>query len=275
MNGSILSRIERLEAGKLTRSQRIMLEYFGKVDFKQIMYMSITDLAEATGLAEATVLRFCRSLGFNGYQEFKLRLAQDNTDVRGRESGGGYVADIMEDYRAAIDNCRANILPEQMEKVFEYILSARSICCFGVGHSYLAALELHNRLMKMGIVTFCERDTHFQSILISSRSPLDLLIVFSISGATKDVVEAAELARAYGMKIIVVTCYEKSPLTRFADIILSATSMESPVEPGAMSSKIMQLFMVDVICTGVHLTDKSRFDGFIAKSNVATAGKLI
>ena len=51
--------------------------------------------------------------------------------------------------------------------------------------------------------------------------------------------------------------------------------MESPVEPGAMSSKIMQLFMVDVICTGVHLTDKSRFDGFIAKSNVATAGKLI
>ena len=275
MNGSILSRIERLEAGKLTRSQRIMLEYFGKVDFKQIMYMSITDLAEATGLAEATVLRFCSSLGFNGYQEFKLRLAQDNTDVRGRESGGGYVADIMEDYRAAIDNCRANILPEQMEKVFEYILSARSICCFGVGHSYLAALELHNRLMKMGIVTFCERDTHFQSILISSRTPLDLLIVFSISGATKDVVEAAELARAYGMKIIVVTCYEKSPLTRFADIILSATSMESPVEPGAMSSKIMQLFMVDVICTGVHLTDKSRFDGFIAKSNVATAGKLI
>ena len=275
MNGSILSRIERLEAGKLTRSQRIMLEYFGKVDFKQIMYMSITDLAEATGLAEATVLRFCRSLGFNGYQEFKLRLAQDNTDVRGRESGGGYVADIMEDYRAAIDNCRANILPEQMEKVFEYILSARSICCFGVGHSYLAALELHNRLMKMGIVTFCERDTHFQSILISSRTPLDLLIVFSISGATKDVVEAAELARAYGMKIIVVTCYEKSPLTRFADIILSATSMESPVEPGAMSSKIMQLFLVDVICTGVHLTDKSRFDGFIAKSNVATAGKLI
>lgn len=275
MNGSILSRIERLEAGKLTRSQRIMLEYFGKVDFKQIMYMSITDLAEATGLAEATVLRFCRSLGFNGYQEFKLRLAQDNTDVRGRESGGGYVADIMEDYRAAIDNCRANILPEQMEKVFEYILSARSICCFGVGHSYLAALELHNRLMKMGIVTFCERDTHFQSILISSRTPLDLLIVFSISGATKDVVEAAELARAYGMKIIVVTCYEKSPLTRFADIILSATSMESPVEPGAMSSKIMQLFMVDVICTGVHLTDKSRFDGFIAKSNVATVGKLI
>ncbi len=275
MNGSILSRIERLEAGKLTRSQRIMLEYFGKVDFKQIMYMSITDLAEATGLAEATVLRFCRSLGFNGYQEFKLRLAQDNTDVRGRESGGGYVADIMEDYRAAIDNCRANIHPEQMEKVFEYILSARSICCFGVGHSYLAALELHNRLMKMGIVTFCERDTHFQSILISSRTPLDLLIVFSISGATKDVVEAAELARAYGMKIIVVTCYEKSPLTRFADIILSATSMESPVETGAMSSKIMQLFMVDVICTGVHLTDKSRFDGFIAKSNVATAGKLI
>lgn len=274
MNASILSRIEKLEAGKLTRSQRIMLDYFGKVDFKQIMYMSITDLAEATGLAEATVLRFCRSLGFNGYQEFKLRLAQENTDAR-RESGGGYVADIMEDYRAAIDNCRMNIVPEQMQKVFEYILSARSICCFGVGHSYLAALELHNRLMKMGIVTFCERDTHFQSILISSRTPLDLLIVFSISGATKDVVEAAELARAYGMKIIVVTCYEKSPLTKFADIILSAASMESPVEPGAMSSKIMQLFMVDVICTGLHLTDKARFDGFVAKSNVATAGKLI
>lgn len=274
MNGSIASRIEQLEKGKLTRSQRIMLDYFNRVDYKKIMYMSITDLAEATQLAEATVLRFCRSLGFNGYQEFKLRLAQDNTSVR-QESGSGVVADIVEDYQVAINNCRVNLSQEQLDRVYEYLLSARTVCCFGVGHSYLAALELHNRLMKMGIATFCERDTHFQSIFISSRTSEDLIVIFSVSGATKDVVEAAELARAYGMKIIVVTCNERSPLTRFADIVLSSASMESPVEAGAMATKIMQLFTVDVICTGLHMTDKARFDGYVARGNVATAGKLI
>lgn len=276
MSASVKRKMEELRNGKLTKSQKKLLDYFEAVDFKQVIYMSITDLAAATGVAEATVLRFCRSLGFNGYQEFRLSLAQGIAESPEREDEGiGYVGKIADTYEEAMENCKRTLTEELLQEVYHTIFGANTVCCFGIGHSYLAALELHNRLMTMGILTHCERDPHLQNVLISSRGEGDVIILFSISGSTKDTLEAAELARACGMKVVVVTCYEKSPLTRYADIVLSTEPMQSPNEVGSMRGKIMQLFLVDVLCTGMHLTDKSRFDNFVARSNRATVGKLI
>lgn len=276
MPNGLRKKLTDLRNGKLTKSQRKLLDYFETVDYKKVIYMSITDLAEATDVAEATVLRFCRLLGFNGYQEFRLSLAQGILDTGYNESEGtGFIGDIARVYGKAIENCRKNLTGNQLQEANEMISAAKSVCCFGVGHSYLAALELHNRLMMMGILTSCERDTHLQNVLISSRGENDLLVIFSVSGASKDTVEAAELARACGMKIIVVTCYEKSPLTRYADLVLSAAPMDSPMEPGAMSGKIMQLFIVDILCSGLHLSDRARYDGYMAKSRRATVSKLL
>ena len=68
MNDSIENRMERIKKGKTTKSQRKLIEYLESVDYENIIYLSITELAEYTKVAEATILRFCRSLGFNGYQ---------------------------------------------------------------------------------------------------------------------------------------------------------------------------------------------------------------
>ena len=272
-SGNIKNKIAIMREGKLTKSQRKLLDYFETVDHKRVIYMSITDLASATGVAEATVLRFCR---FNGYQEFRLNLAQGVIDIgRHDQEGIDFVEDIADTYKEAMDNCRKIMKGDRLQTAFDMIFGAETICCFGVGHSYLAALELHNRLMMMGILTHCERDTHLQNVLISSRSEKDLMIIFRVSGSSKDTLEAAELARACGMKVIVITSYEKSPLTRYADLVLAAAPMEAPNQPGAMTGKIMQLFMVDILCTGLHLSDKTRFDSFVARSNRATVGKLI
>lgn len=276
MPNSFASKIARLKEGKVTKSQRKLIDYFASVDQKQVIYMSITDLAAATGVAEATVLRFCRSLGFNGYQEFRLSLAQGLVEADCREHDGiSYVEEIAEAYSDAVENCRRTLSEEDLRLAYDMIFSARAICCFGVGHSHLAALELHNRLMMMGMLTYCERDAHLQNVLLSSRNEEDLLILFSISGSTKDAIEAAEIARACGMKVMIVTCYENSPVTRYADLVISAAPLQSPTEVGSMRGKIMQLFLVDVICTGIHLTDKPRFDLFVAKSNRATVSKLV
>lgn len=276
MSNSVANKIARLKEGKLTKSQKKLLEYFAAVDFRQVIYMSITDLAAATGVAEATVLRFCRSLGYNGYQEFRLNLAQSvDAGRREREEGESYITEIADAYADAMENCRRALTEEDLQAACDMISSARTVCCFGVGHSYLAALELHNRLMTMGILTYCERDAHLQNVLLSSRTEDDLLILFSISGSTKDAIEAAEIARACNVKVIVVTCYENSPLTRYADLVISAAPMQSPTEVGSMRGKIMQLFFVDVLCTGIHLTDKPLYDHYVAKSNRATVSKLV
>ena len=277
MPNGIKRKIARMKEGKLTKSQQKLIEYFESVDLRKVIYMSITDLAAATDVAEATVLRFCRSIGYNGYQEFRLALAQGSVeeDEEDDESGVGFIGEMQSQYQLAVENCRRGLKEEQLYGAINQILSARTVCCFGVGHSYLAALELHNRLLMMGIPSFCERDCHLQNVLLASRGVDDLMIIFSISGSSKDTVEAAELARAAGMKVLIVTCYEKSPLSQYADLVISAAPMESPMRPGSMTGKVMQLFVVDVLCTGMHLSDRPRFDAFYARSNRATANKLI
>lgn len=276
MGESIATKLERMRAGKPTKSQRKLLTFLEEVDYNQIIYCSITQLAEATGVAEATILRFCRMLGFNGYQQFKLSLAQDMAAASFQETGETeFVSKIAKEFQNAVNNCGKSLTNDLIEKAVGFLAEARSITCFGVGNSYLAALELHNRLMKMGLYSFCERDPHFQSVLTSMRDSGDLIVLFSISGGTKDVIEVAELARANSMKIIVVTGYEQSPLARFADLIIITPPMETPMETGLLSSRVMQLFVVDVLCTGLYQTDKARFDSCIAKGNRATAGKLI
>ena len=276
MPTGIKTKIATLREGKLTKSQKKLLDYFDSVDLKKVIYMSITDLAEATGVAEATVLRFCRALGFNGYQEFRLQLAQGVMDIgRAADVGLGFVYELEDSYHAAMENCRKSITASELLAAQELILSARSVSCFGLGHSHLAAFELHTRLMSMGIPTYGEQSAHLQNVLIASRDDRDVMVLFSISGSSKDIVEAAELARAGGVKIVVITDYEKSPLTKYADVVICTSPVESPKNPGSMVGKIAQLYAVDILCTAIYNTDKARFDASIAKSRRATVSKLI
>ena len=275
MPTSIKTKLADMREGKLTKSQRKLLDYFETVDPKKVIYMSITDLAEATDVAEATVLRFCRALGFNGYQEFRLNLAQGVIEIGRDDVGLGFVYELEESYRVAMENCRKSITASELLAAQELILSARSVSCFGLGHSHLAAFELHTRLMSMGIPTFGEQSAHLQNVLIASRDDKDVMVLFSISGSSKDIVEAAELARAGGVKIVVITDYEKSPLTKYADVVICTSPMESPKHPGSMVGKIAQLYAVDILCTAIYNTDKARFDTCNAKSRRATVSKLI
>ena len=276
MPTSIQTKLVEMCKGKLTKSQRKLLDYFATVDPQHIIYMTITELAGETNVAEATLLRFCRALGFNGYQEFRLNLAQGEIEIGGADDGTlGFMAEIADSYRLALENCRKRITASEIKAAQELILGARSVSCFGLGHSHLAAAEMHNRLMSMGILSYSEQSAHLQNILIASQGEGDVMVLLSVSGSSKDTLEAAELARANGMKIIVITSYEKSPLTKYADVVLCTSPLESPKHPGSVVGTIAQLYAVDTLCTAIYLTDKARFDMAIAKSRRATVSKLI
>ena len=167
MNDSIENRMERIKKGKTTKSQRKLIEYLESVDYENIIYLSITELAEYTKVAEATILRFCRSLGFNGYQEFKLNMAQELSNARLKPGDSEYIRDISENYVDALEKCRKSLSSSAVDEAIECILSAKTVCCFGAGNSYVPALELHNRLMKMGIyspVSYTHLDVYKRQI---------------------------------------------------------------------------------------------------------------
>ena len=179
MPGTIKTKIAQLREGKLTKSQRKLLDYFESVDYKQVIYMSITDLAAATDVAEATVLRFCRLLGFNGYQEFRLNLAQGVIDMGyKKEDGIGYVAEIADSYNLAMENCRKGLTSTLLKDACDMIFAARTVCCLGMGASFFVATAMHERLLGLGVASFCERDAALSELFIASRGPSDLLLVF-------------------------------------------------------------------------------------------------
>lgn len=281
MNEPIASRIEGLKRTKVSKSHQKLIDYMETADYTQIMYFTITEFAKATGTGEATILRFCRQLGFDGYQVFKLQIARElsnrHAPTDDSASGGDFLTDIFNAYRAAISTCISCVEGDgdKLDKLVSMITSAKRICCFGVGNSYGAALELHNRLMSFGIQSLCERDVHLQNILASSGCENDLMIVFSVSGSTKDVVEATKLASYYGVKVALVTAHNVSPLSKISDLVISTGEADIYREAGLMTNKIVQLFLIDALCQKLYSSDTERFSGYISKSRAATVGKLV
>ncbi len=277
MSDSIAVRIERVKQSKITKSQRKLIDFLENADYKQIMYFTITEFAKATGTGEATILRFCRLLGFDGYQVFKLQIARElsRQDISLPKSEEDFRSDIAKAYETAVSICIRSVSIELLDKVADLILKSNRISCFGVGNSYIAALELHNRLMAMGIHTLCESDAHNQNVMSSTSSESDLMIVFSVSGSTKDVVEATRFAKHYGAKTVLITAHDVSPLTKLADLVISTGEPDFYREVSTMTNKVVQLYVIDALCESVRRKDEARFDGFIYRSRGATVGKLI
>lgn len=277
MSESIASRIEKVKQTKITKAQRKLIEFLENADYKQIMYFTITEFAKATDTGEATILRFCRLLGFDGYQVFKLQIARElsQQDLLMQRNTEDYRSDIASAYATAVSICIRSVSTEKLSDVADLILNSKRITCFGVGNSYVAALELHNRLLAMGIPTICETDAHIQNILCSAMSNEDLMIVFSVSGSTKDVVEATKFAKHYGVNVVLVTAHDVSPLTKLADIVISTGEPDFYREVSTMTNKVVQLYVIDALCECLYRKDAERFDTFVYRSRGATVGKLI
>lgn len=126
---------------------------------------------------------------------------------------------------------------------------AKRIYFFGVGASLLTALKAMNKFLRIEPKVYCVQDSHMQAMVASMMGPEDVAMVFSYSGATKDTIHVAELAKQAGAKIICLTRFVKSPLTSFSDITLLSGANEGPLQGGSTSAEISQLFLIDLMYT--------------------------
>lgn len=252
-----------------TKSQKKLIDFLIDTSAKDIIYMSITELSEMANVGEATILRFCRALGYRGYQDFKLALARGlNEQPKTEEDNYAYaIADSMIE---TLNYCKTKIDLKKVDEAVDVIIGSKIISLFGSGNSIVPAQEMHARLLKFGIVTNVEVSAHQQNIVASNLTENDCLIIFSVSGCSKDGIEVQELALARGAKVIVVTSYDKSPLAKKADIVLLSVKNESPADGGSLVTKIGQLYIVDVLCAGIM-----RKNGDAYRENVNRAAKAV
>ncbi|WCF11322.1 MurR/RpiR family transcriptional regulator [Paenibacillus thiaminolyticus] len=254
-NISILTRIHSMY-NSFTNTERKVADYILE-HTRSVIYMSITDLADACDVGESSIFRFCKSLTFKGYQEFKIALAHsitaENEIPQLTEQIG--MDDTIEQVATKVLTTNVNAINEtydllkadDIEKAIGYMIQAERIHFFGVGTSLITALEAKNKFMRITRKTECSFDSHLQMMSAALMTERDVAVMFSYSGSTKDMIEVAKKAKEKGAKIISITRFVKSPLTLHSDVTLLCGANEGPLQGGSLSAKIAQLYLLDVL----------------------------
>ncbi len=226
-------------------------------------YMSISELADACDVAEATISRFCRRLNLSGYSGFKLALAkaeaaEERKYYTGHEQGpdGINEDDSVEELgkklysidTAAIGQSLSFMDPDAVNEAADILWNAHKVYCMGQGGSMLLAMEAAHLFSTVSSGRFFPvGDSHLQASAASLLTGEDAVLFFSYSGSTKEVVELVDLARSKGAKVILITRFLRSPGAEESDVVLQCGSDEGPLQLGSVPARMAQLFVVDVL----------------------------
>lgn len=220
------------------------------------VYASVTELAAAAGVGETTVLRFARKLGYRSYQDFKMDLARDifsagsghpAVPVASEGAGHDLLQRATEENRRVIVDTSSMLDRQALAQAVEILSKARQIHFYGAGHSGITAQDARHRFWRLGFSAHAFDDSHFQLMAAATLSTEDAAVGLSVSGSSRDVVECLEMARNRGAKTIAITGYQRSPITRVADVVLLTVTREMPLESGSFTSKIGQLHVLDIL----------------------------
>ncbi|MGX6444877.1 MurR/RpiR family transcriptional regulator [Neobacillus sp. K501] len=239
-----------------TNTEKKVADYILK-NTKDVIYMSITDLADSCNVGESSVFRFCKTMNLKGYQEFKIALAhsisheeetpQLSGEITMQDTIGELSAKILSTNVSALTETFNLINEKDISKAIDYMISAERIQFFGVGASLMTAMEAKNKFMRITNKTECSIDSHLQVMSAALMTEKDVAVLISYSGSTKDTIEVAKIAKDRGAKIISITRFAKSPLTSNSDLTLLCGANEGPLQGGSLSAKISQLYLLDLL----------------------------
>lgn len=223
-----------------------------------MMETTITTVADACGTSKSMIVQLCKKAGYKGFKDLCNQLAIEMA-LNQREQAQAYedmhpgytVAQIcslaMQKEIQSLQNTLDLLDAGTMEQATNAILAARRIHLFGVGNSAVVALDMHNKLQRIGFDSHFSHDIHCQLTGAATLIAADCAIIFSYNGATRDMINAAQFARESGATVISVTSYGANAISQMADIALYVAANESLVRSAAMSSRLAMLSMVDML----------------------------
>ena len=220
---------------------------------QKIVSLSIIELAEQCGCGEATIVRFAKRLGLNGYQELKFSLAAEDggspvsTHITADDSAYAIYQKVCNDIYLSLEKTKESLKSDALAQAAEKICSARKIVIFGLGNSSSIAIDASHKFMRAGLNVNAYTDNHMQVIAASHLGEGDVAIGISHSGSSKDIVEALKIAKDHGATTIAITNSGKSPILKQSDIVLATTSEETKYNILALNSRIAQLAIIDTL----------------------------
>ncbi len=223
----------------------------------EVIALSVAGLAEACGVSDATVVRACKALGCDRYQDFKVSLAVDivtpiqaiHEEIEPGDSTKDIIGKVFNGDLYALECTMSALSSEDIERTAAILRKARRVLIFGVGASDSIGLDMQHKLMRLNINAQAFSDTHLQAIAAVNAGKDDVIFAISHSGSSTDIVDSAKIAKSNGATVISLTNIGSSPLSKVADISLFTVSNETRYRIVALSSRIAQMAIIDSIYT--------------------------
>ena len=226
---------------------------------EEVIHLSITKLAHAADVSEATVVKFCQHIGYSGYQELKIRLAQVEKKGEQEHIYGEIEADdqtdeiinkIFQIYEQTLGSTKKLLLQSDIEKAIQFLTDSDRIFFFGFGASGIVAEDSELKFKRINYSAEALIDNHRQKTMASLLSKEDLVVAISDSGRTRELIESLSIAKNAGAKILAITSNMDSPVTEIADLVLLTSSKETTFRGSALASRMAQLAVIDVLFLG-------------------------
>jgi RpiR family carbohydrate utilization transcriptional regulator len=247
----------------------------------ELIYLTVTELAERTHTSESTVVRLCQKIGYKGYQEFKIVLARDlvepATEIYEAIAPGDDLATVKTKvFQANAQALRDTIEvldDEQLQRAVDALANARRVELYGVGGSAPLALDAYHKFLKLGLQAIALSDGDLMAMSSSLLGSEDVALGISHTGASRDVTDALGRARAHGATTICITHRPSSPITKVSSIVLVTAAQQTAFRSDASSSRIAQLTIIDTLYVGVAHVNHERSLRMIERTREATAAK--
>lgn len=253
----------------LSKAERKVANYTLKHP-EEVISLAVSGLAESSGVSDATVVRACRSMGFDSYQEFKLTLAQSlvtpteaiQESLSHDDSIEDIIAKVFSNEVAALELTRDTVQTGEIEAAADAIMKAETVYIFGLGNSHAIAFDLQHKLLRLGIRAAAVSDSHIQAITATNCTKKDVVFAVSHSGSSVDIVSNSKIAKQNHATIISLTNIGTSPLTKVSDITLHTASNETRYRIVALSSRLAQMAIIDTLYTVIAMRSKSATERF-------------
>ncbi|MEH6468098.1 MAG: SIS domain-containing protein [Porticoccus sp.] len=241
----------------MRKSERKVAEFI-LANLTEVIRMRIVDLAESAEVSEPTVVRFCRAVGCDGFQDFKLALAQQLASspsygqiaVTDKDSVSEYTFKVFDSTVDTLLKVRDSLDLDMLDRAVKAICAANRVEFYGFGASAAVAFDAQHKFFRLQVSAAAYSDPHLQNMSATSMAPGDVVIAISQSGRTTTLINAIERVKSRGA-IVIGMAPSGTPVAEAATIPLTIDAKEDIQIYTPLSSRIAHLVVIDVLAIGV------------------------
>lgn len=257
---NVLLKIREVQ-NSLSTAEKYIAEYILS-NTDEAKDLTIRELAEVTFTSPSSIIRFCRSLGFKGFKDFRQAFLIELSTMNQDSFGTSLTIDKEDSLKTIsskvtytnIKSLEETLLlldSNVLEEIVELLLSSKKILLFGIGSSQIVAQDFSLKMLRLSKDCYLNMDVHSQLLLAENSTSEDVAIIYSYSGETKEMLDYLDACLNNNTPVIAITRYSQSKLSKKSTYQLYTSASEPLFRYGAMSSRLSQLTINDILYSGM------------------------